>query len=531
VVVPGWTYADVWEHIADLVPDAPALVHVETRRTWSEFSTRANGVAAALLDAGLGHQDAVAQYLYNGNEYLESLFACLKASFMPVNTNYRYVEDELAYLWDNADVAAVVFHGIFAERIDAVRARVPRVRTWLWVDDGSGPCPDWATPYEDAASAKVDRLDPPWGRNGDDLILIYTGGTTGMPKGVMWRQDDLYNSHSQSIWKDPIEPDLGSVTDRVTRRLGPVALPACPLMHGTGLFVAMQQLSQAGCVVSATARRFDEKALLDTFDREGVNVAAIVGDVYAKPMLRALDAEPERWDLAKLKVLVSSGAMWSAEVKAGLLKHQPRLVMIDTFASSEAAGMGQSVTRGDDRMSTARFRVGPDTRVIGDDGRDVEPGSGHAGLVAVGGFQPIGYYKDEAKTDATFKVIDGKRYVVPGDHATVEVDGTLTFLGRGSTCINTGGEKVYPEEVEEALKRHPGVRDAVVLGVPDERFGETVVAVVEGDVDADELIALAKQHLAAYKAPRRIVLVDTIGRAPNGKVDHRRLRDLAMAHS
>jgi 3-oxocholest-4-en-26-oate---CoA ligase len=526
--VPGWTYADVWDHIAGLVPDAPALVHGDTRRTWREFSNRAEGVAATLLGAGLGHQDAVAHYLYNGNEYLESFYACLKAGFMPVNTNYRYVEDELAYLWDNADVAAVVFHGTFTERVDAVRARVPRVRVWVWVDDGSGPCPEWAVPYEDAARA-VHAGDAPWRRSGDDLILIYTGGTTGMPKGVMWRQDDLYNSHSQSIWKDPIEPDLAVVTERLQRRLGPIALPACPLMHGTGLFVAMQQLSQGGCIVTMTTRRFEVEPLLDTLTRERVNVAAIVGDVYAKPMLRSLDAEPERWDLSNLKVLVSSGAMWSAEVKGGLLKHQPRFVLIDTFASSEAAGMGQSVTRGDDHLETARFQVGPNTRVIDDQGRDVEPGSGVSGLVAVGGFQPLGYYKDEKKTAATFRTIDGKRYVVPGDHATVEVDGTLTFLGRGTTCINTGGEKVYPEEVEEALKRHPAVRDAVVVGVPDERFGEAVVAVVEGDVDAEELIDLARRYLAAYKTPKQIVPVDSIGRAPNGKVDHRRLREVAMA--
>jgi acyl-CoA synthetase (AMP-forming)/AMP-acid ligase II len=526
--VPGWTYADVWDHIAGLVPDAPALVFGDTRRTWREFEARAGGVAATLLAGGLGHQDAVAQYLYNGTEYLESFYACLKAGFMPVNTNYRYVEDELAYLWDNADVAAVVFHGTFAERIDGVRARVPRVRVWLWVDDGSGPCPDWATPYESAAASSP--AHAPWGRSGDDLILIYTGGTTGMPKGVMWRQDDLYNSHSQSIWKDPTEPDLASVTERVQRRLGPVALPACPLMHGTGLFVAMQQLSQAGSIVSLTNRRFEVEPLLDTLASERVNVAAIVGDVYAKPMLRSLDAEPERWDISALKVLVSSGAMWSAEVKAGLLKHQPRFVLIDTFASSEAAGMGQSVTRGEDRLNTARFQLGPNTRVIDDEGRDVEPGSGVAGLVAVGGFQPVGYYKDETKTAATFRIIDGKRYVVPGDHATVESDGTLTFLGRGTSCINTGGEKVYPEEVEEALKRHPAVRDAVVVGVPDERFGEAVVAVVEGDdVEAADLIAHARQYVAAYKTPKQIVPVESIGRAPNGKVDHRRLREAAMS--
>jgi acyl-CoA synthetase (AMP-forming)/AMP-acid ligase II len=523
--VPGWNFADVFEHIAGLVPEAPALVHAGVRRTWADLDRRAGGVAAHLVDAGLTRGDKVAQYLYNGNEYLESFLACCKAGLAPVNTNYRYVEDELAYLWDNADAAAVVFHGTFADRIEGVRDRVP-VRVWLWVDDGSGACPAWATPYEDATTAEPRRHE----RDGDDLVLVYTGGTTGMPKGVMWRQDDLYNSYSQAIWKDPVEPDLDAVTARVQRRLGPVVVPACPLMHGTGLFVALQQLCQAGCVVSLAERRLDIVELLDTIEAEHVNVAAIVGDVFSRPMLDQLDGHPGRWDISSLKVLVSSGAMWSAEVKARLLAHQPRLVLIDSFASSEAAGMGQSVARGGTKAETARFTVGPFTRVITDDGHDVVPGSGQVGLVAAGGFQPMGYYKDEAKSAATFRIIDGRRYSVPGDHATVEADGTLTFLGRGSGCINTGGEKVYPEEVEEAMKRHPGVRDVVVVGVPDDRFGEAVVALVEGEFDAEDLLAHTRGHVAAYKAPKRIVPVESVGRAPNGKVDHKRLRALAVSY-
>jgi acyl-CoA synthetase (AMP-forming)/AMP-acid ligase II len=523
--MPGWNFADVFEHIAGLVPEAPALVHDGVRRTWGDFDRRAGGLATTLVDAGLTRQDKVAQYLYNGNEYLESFLACCKAGLAPVNTNYRYVEAELAYLWDNADVRAVVFHGSFAERIEGVMDDLD-VRLWLWVDDGSGPCPTWATPYEDATTAAPREHE----RDGDDLVLVYTGGTTGMPKGVMWRQDDLYNSYSSAIWKDPVEPDLDAVTARVRKRLGPVVIPACPLMHGTGLFVALQQLCQAGCVVSLVERRLDVVELLDTIEREHVNVSAIVGDVFSKPMLEQLDAHPGRWDISSLKVLVSSGAMWSAEVKARLLEHNPRLVLIDSFASSEAAGMGQSVSRGEDRARTAKFTVGPFTRVITDDGRDVVPGSGEVGLVAAGGFQPMGYYKDEAKSAATFRTIDGRRYSIPGDHATVEADGTLTFLGRGSGCINTGGEKVYPEEVEEALKLHPGVRDAVVVGVPDERFGEAVVALVEGTFDTDELLAHVRRHVAGYKTPKRIVPVESVHRAPNGKVDHKRLREVAVSY-
>jgi acyl-CoA synthetase (AMP-forming)/AMP-acid ligase II len=348
----------------------------------------------------------------------------------------------------------------------------------------------------------------------------------------MWRQDDLYNSHSQSIWKDPIDPDLDAVSHRVTRRLGMVALPACPLMHATGLFVSMQQLCQAGCVVTLPERRFDVEALLAAIERERVNLVAIAGDVFARPMLQALDAQPGRWDVSSLKVLTSAGTVWSAEVKDGLRRHLPRLVMIDMFGSSEAGGMGQSVTRGEDRSETPRFSLGANTRVIDDEGRDIVPGSGQVGMVVSGGFQPLGYHKDHERTAATFRVIDGRRYVVPGDHATVEADGSLTFVGRGATCINTGGEKVYTEEVEEVLKRHPAVHDAVFVGTPDERFGQAIVAVVEAEhIDAGALTSLARQHLASYKCPKRFIRVETIGRAANGKVDHSRIRAIVAGAS
>jgi fatty-acyl-CoA synthase len=353
-----------------------------------------------------------------------------------------------------------------------------------------------------------------------------------MPKGVMWRQDDLYNNFSEAIWKDPVTPGHDSVRTRVLDRLGPVDLPACPLMHGTGIFSAMQQLCQGGSVVTLTARHLDVEELLGTIERERVNVLAMVGDAFGKPILRALDAEPGRWDISSLIAIVSSGVMFSHETKQGLLKHHGRMLIIDAFSSSEAVGMGQSVSTADAPTKTARFVVGERARVITDDGRDVVPGSGEIGRVAVGGFQPSGYYKDPEKTDATFKVIDGKRYSIPGDYASVEVDGTLTLMGRGSVCINTGGEKVFPEEVEEVLKVHPTVRDAVVVGVPDEKFGEAVVAMVEPQadvtVDADALIAHVKANLASYKAPKRVLTVETIGRAPNGKVDYKRLRGEAI---
>ena len=528
----GWNFADVWEVVAEQLPDAPAQVQGARVLSWSEFDRRADGVARALLDAGLGHQAKVAQYLHNAPEYLESLFAAFKAGLVPVNTNYRYGDDELHYLWDNADVEAVVFHATFTERVEAIRDRLPQVRAWLWVDDGAGPCPDWASPYEQAASSDPGRVVADWGRSADDLYLLYTGGTTGKPKGVMWRQGDLFAllNRTAAVRYEGEEGDL-DVVRAMLARPGPVQMPACPLMHGTGAFSAFAAMSAGGSVVTLTNRSFDVVELLDTIERERVNAIAIVGDAFAKPMLRSLDAEPDRWDISSLRLVLSSGVMWSEETKQGLLRHHPRMLLADQFSSSEAMGMGTSVSTGDGATRTARFELGANARVIDHEGNDVEPGSGEVGQVAVKGRQPIGYYKDPEKTAATFLEIDGERYSVPGDFAMVEADGSLTLLGRGSVCINTGGEKVYPEEVEEALKTHAGVHDAVVVGVPDERFGEAIAAVVEvtpgAEVAERDLIDHVRARLARYKAPRHLVTVDSIARSPNGKVDYRRLRELA----
>ncbi|HEX7131641.1 MAG TPA: AMP-binding protein, partial [Iamia sp.] len=276
----GWNFAEVWEVIAEQIPDATAQVQGDRRYTWRQFDERANGIAHALLGAGVVEQDKVAQYLYNGPEYLESVYGAWKAGLAPLNTNYRYADDELVYLWDNADAVAVVFHGSFVPTIERIRDRVPQVRVWLWVDDGSGPCPDWATPYEDAAAGHPERVVPEWGRSGDHLYMLYTGGTTGMPKGVMWRQDDLFrNIVGASV--DPSyregEPDLDAIRARVTQP-GMVGLPACPLMHGTGCFTQLITLSGGGSCVTLESRNLDVPELLDTIDREGVNLIAIVGD-------------------------------------------------------------------------------------------------------------------------------------------------------------------------------------------------------------------------------------------------------------
>jgi 3-oxocholest-4-en-26-oate---CoA ligase len=532
--MPGWNYADIWEVCAQTVPDSLAQVQGDRTVSWAEFDRRANGVAAALLAAGVEHQDKVAQYLYNSPEYMESQFACFKAGLAPVNTNYRYVDDELVYLWDNADAVAVVFHGAFTERIEGLRDRVGKVRLWLWVDDGSGPCPAWATPYEKAADAgTAEAVRGPWGRDGHDLLLMYTGGTTGMPKGVMWRQDSLIKAVSAT--QNPRlleEPDYDALAGDVANG-GLSLLPACPEMHGTGQFTAQMALCGGGSNVLLVDRRFDVEELLDTVQDKKVQAITIVGDAFAKPILRALDAEPDRWDLSSLALMTSSGVMWSQETKDGLLRHHAGMLLIDAFSSSEALGLGSSVSSAAGSSGTARFTLGPNARVITDDGQDVEPGSGEIGRVAVRGFQPVGYYKDPEKTAATFLEIGGETYSVPGDYAMVEADGSLTLLGRGSVVINTGGEKVFPEEVEEVCKLHPTVADAVAVGVPDEKFGEAITAVVEprdgAEVDADELIAHVKGKLAAYKAPKHVVVVDTIGRAPNGKVDYKRLKAHATA--
>ncbi len=531
--MPGWNFADVWEVIAEQIPDAQAQVHGDRRVTWAEFDRRANGVAAALLHGGATEQDKVAQYLYNGTEYIESMFAAFKAGLVPINTNYRYQDDELVYLWDNADAQAVVFHGAFTATIERIRDRVPRVATWLWVDDGDGLCPEWATPYEEAANSHDDeRVVAPWGRSGDHLMMTYTGGTTGMPKGVMWRQDDLFRAlvgQMNPLYRGA-DADPAMVRDQV-RQAGPVGLPACPLMHGTGLYTQLIILSMGGSSVTLVSRRLDIVEMFDTIEREGVNQIAIVGDAFGKPMIRALDENPDRWNLASMFMVASSGVMWSEPVKQALLKHLPTLILVDAFSSSEALGMGQSISSAASASGTAQFSLGENTVVITDDGRRVEPGSGEIGRVAVGGYQPIGYYKDADKTAATFIEFEGRRYSCPGDYAMVEADGSLTLLGRGSVVINTGGEKVFPEEVEEVLKTHPGVRDAVAVAVPDDKFGEVVAAVVEpageDPAPADELIAHVKGRLAAYKAPKYVFGIDTIGRAPNGKVDYKRLRTYA----
>jgi 3-oxocholest-4-en-26-oate---CoA ligase len=534
----NWNYADVWETVADMQPEAPAVVQGDRHLSWRTFDQGADGVARYLLDLGVVQQDKVAIYLYNCPEYLQTAFAAMKVGLVPVNTNYRYGDDELSYLWTNADAVAVVFQGVFTERIEGIRDRVPGVRGWLWVDDGSGPGPDWATPYAEAATPTPgpNRTTAPWGRSGDDLIMIYTGGTTGMPKGVMWRQDDLFvRLIAGGVRKYPVDGGIDAVRQSLLETPSTLTLlPACPLMHGTGWFTANTALAEGGQIALLESRKYDPVELLDTVERQHVNGLIIVGDPFARPLLAALDAQPGHWDLSSLVMIVSSGAMWSEAIKEGLLAHHPGMLLVDAFSSSEALGMGMSISGAGNAAATATFTLGPDVKVLKDDGGQVTPGSDEVGVLALGGRNPLGYYKDDEKSARTFRVVDGVRYSIPGDFAQVDLDGTIHLLGRGSVCINSGGEKIFPEEVEEVLKTHAAVRDAVVVGIPHPVYGEQIVGVIElADVSPDgaappppeaEIIAHVKKRLAGYKAPRRVRVVDTIGRAPNGKVDYKRHR-------
>ncbi|MBP6877620.1 MAG: AMP-binding protein [Phenylobacterium sp.] len=535
----AWTFADVWEAIAARQPEQPALIQGDRVVTWGQFDARADALAAHLAAHGVSSGGKVAAYLYNGPEYLETYYAAFKAGLAPINTNYRYGGDELTYLFDNADAQAVIFHAGFAETLEPLRAKLPTVKLWIAVAEPGRTVPDWADDYEQVvASPPAQRpFRAPWGRSPDDLLLLYTGGTTGMPKGVMWRQDDLFNvigAGGHPLMGLPPLEAVGDIDARIGTYPSPTTLVCCPLMHGTGQFSAFITLNIGGAVASLPSRNFNAMELWDEAVRLKADNIVIVGLAFSTPMLEALEANPGRWDLSNVKAMSSSGSMWSQENKRGLLSHARNAMIMDSFGSSEAVGLGASASAPGAEAATAAFMLGPNCAVFTEEGRRVEPGSGERGLVAVSGFLPVGYYKDAEKSAKTFKIMEGQRWSVPGDWAEVNLDGTLKLLGRGSQCINTGGEKVFPEEVEEALKTHPSVRDAVVVGVPDPRFGERICAVVEPEPSADppsleDMAAHVKSKLAAYKAPRELVVVPSIGRAPNGKVDYKASRERALA--
>jgi len=530
-----WNLADLFELVADTVPDRLALAHGVDgpTRSWREFDCNANALAAHLARE---HRpgDKLALYAYNRPEFVESLSGALKARLVPVNVNYRYREEELVYLLDNADATAVVYEAEFADRVGKVRDRLPRVREWIEIEDG-GAGNGFAIPYREIVGAGSDRrLDVR--RSPTDLLFMYTGGTTGMPKGVMWEHRALYaalggggNAVIGEKASESVEQQRSRVAEPArAQRL----LPACPLMHGTGLFTAINALGGGGAIVTLQGRSLDAEELWSTVEARGANATAIVGDAFAKPMLRALQENPRRWDLSKFFLVVSSGVIFSPQVKRGLLEQLPHLLLYDSFGSSEAVGFGTELTTKDSSVQLAKFRIGPNCKVFAPDGREVAPGSDEPGFIARAGPIPLGYYKDEKKTAETFKTYQGRRWSIPGDWCTVNSDGTLNLLGRGSVCINTAGEKVYPEEIEEALKTHASVADAIVVGVPDEKWGEAVTGVVLLEAgrraSEEELRRHVRERLAGYKTPKRIVFAEVVLRAPNGKADYKGAKRLAM---
>ena len=519
---------------AVLGPDDPALIHGDRVISWPQMTARSNNVARNLRERGAETGDKAGFYLRNQLEYMEALAACFKGRFTHVNVNYRYLDDELHYIFDNSDAAIVFFDREFRENVERVKDRLPKVKFWVEIGGDGTDTPDFAITYEtlategDGAPLEIERSD-------DDLIFLYTGGTTGMPKGVMWSHRIWRESSLESMLKiygfapESMEQHLVLVDQmgKLSRQL-----PACPLMHGTGLFTAMGAMIGGGAIVTLeNTKHFDPVELWETVDRRGVTAMAIVGDAFAKPMLRVLDEAPGKYDLSSVQTITSSGVMWSMEVKRGLIRHMPQVALMDSFGASEAVGFGMSVTTADGVQQTAKFELGQNCKVFTEDRREVKPGSGEPGFIARGGAVPLGYYKDPEKTAKTFWEVDGVRYAVPGDWCTVEEDGTITLLGRGSNCINSAGEKIYPEEVEEALKGHDAVRDALVVGLPDEKWGQAVTAVVElnegAATDEDTLRAFVQTQLARYKAPKRILFKDSLGRAPNGKADYKAIKAYA----
>jgi len=523
-------FATIWEGIADALPDKPATAHGTALHDWATFENRSARLAGALAGAGIGADDKVALFLFNGFEYEEAQFAAFKQRAVPCNVNYRYLTDELAYLLDNADARVLFFDGTLADRVEEIRDRCPGVV--LYVQVGGGPSIDGAVAYEDLIAGSEPAARIP--RSGDDLWFLYTGGTTGNPKAVMWPHDQMianmaahYGVLDRGIPATATEAVDGAVElhrrNRTTRLLA-----AAPLMHGTSGINALHTLTQGGMVATLAGRSFDADELWTTVAHHRLTMLTIVGEAFARPMLEALDraeAAGRPHDLSSVFQIMSSGVMWSQESKQAFLAHKP-MTLMDSLGSSESVGQALQITRKDEKVaSTGRFSLGPTTQVITDDGRMVEPGSGEIGRLANRGANPLGYYKDPEKTEETFPTINGIRWSIPGDYATVDADGTITLLGRGSVCINSGGEKIYPEEVEEAVKTHPAVADCNVVGLPDDRWGQSVNAVValhpDVVVDDDDIIAHTRTQIAAYKAPKRILRTDSFLRSPNGKSDYK----------
>lgn len=536
-----WHLANLWENVAKAVPESEAVICGDERLTWQAYENQAAKLAQVFVENGLKPGMKVAIYSYNSAEYLVTQFAAFKARLCPININYRYLETELAHVINNSDSEAVIFQAKFAPRLETIRDQLGDVKLLLEIDDGSDLHLEGAKNYK-AEIAKASPM-PIIERSGDDIYMLYTGGTTGLPKGVMYDHKTFSSTLMGKAMRlrglplpespDDLIPVIKSMAEKgvLTR-----AMPACPLMHGTGMWVGVViPHGLGGAAILFDNHSFDPDHTLKLIETERVQEVVIVGDVFARPIAKALDTALEAgrpYDTSSMKMVNSSGVMFSSEAKADILKHMD-VTIFDSMGSTEGS-IGVSIgNRGSmETDRTARFMLAPSSRVMTEDGREIKPGSGEAGLLCNGGMVPIGYYKDESKSAETFRVFNGVRYSVPGDYAILEADGTITLLGRGSTCINSGGEKVFPEEVEEALKTHPNVYDCLVVGVPDETFGQAVTAViscVDGSaINAPALKAHIRGLLADYKAPRHYVMTQTVPRADNGKADYKSAKAIAL---
>jgi len=519
--------ADLAEHAIDAVPDRVALICGDEQLTYGQLEEKANRFAHYLLDQGVKKDDKVGLYCRNRIEIVIAMLGVVKAGAIAVNVNFRYVESELKYLFENSDMVALVHERQYSDRVANVLPETPLLKTILVVEDGSDA--DFqrygGVEFETAlASASPERDFAP--RSADDIYLLYTGGTTGFPKGVMWRHEDIYRVLFGGIdfaTGEYVKDEYDHARQAV-EKTPMVRYPIPPMIHGATQSATWQALIGGDTVVLAP--EFEPEQVWATCEKHKVNLLFFTGDAMARPLLDALTAPGANYDLSNLFLLASTAALFSPALKEQLLELLPNRIITDSIGSSETGFGGTSVVaKGQANTGGPRVTIDKNVVVLDENGNEVQPGSGVRGMIAKRGHIPLGYYKDEKKTAETFKVINGVRYAIPGDWATVEADGTVTMLGRGSQSINSGGEKIYPEEVEGALKAHPDVFDALVVGVPDERFGQLVAAVVQRRPGTNptlaELDAFVRKEIAGYKVPRKIWWVDEIGRTPAGKPDYR----------
>ena len=530
-------FASVWETISDIIPDNDALICGEEVVSWKEYDLRSSKIATALSEAGLSSNSKAGLYLNNSNEYLICQNAIFKVGGCPINVNYRYVEEELIYLLENSDSEAVFYHACYGERIKRISNSLPNIKVWIEISDGTKSQFNDCLHYENLI-AEMNPMDRIY-RDPETIYMLYTGGTTGMPKGVMYKQGEflIYLFRTLKAMGYDVPEDLNNLTERIKEQDKDnnfiKSLVGCPLMHGTGMWLgAFLPLNLGGTVITTPNLGFDANQLWSQVEDKSVTNIVIVGDAFAKPMLNALDIAKKTgnpFDIESVRTIISSGVMWSEEVKNGLLEHHDMQLM-DTMGSTEG-GMGSSVSTRDNPPKTAKFSINPGVIILADDGETLEPGSDKVGLIGTSGLVPEGYYKDEKKSAQTFKEIDGVRYSFPGDYAKYEQDGTITLLGRGSNCINSAGEKIYPEEVEEAIKRNDEVFDCLVVGLPDEKFGQKVIAVVslvkDANISETKLLEATREFIAGYKLPKGIIFKDVVQRAPNGKADYKWAKDIA----